>query len=320
MLLDLAQITRAAETLRGIAHRTPIMTSRTLDAQIGARVFLKCENFQRSGSFKFRGAFNALSSLTKAERQTGVCAVSSGNHAQALALAARELGVHAVIAMPQDAPNVKLEATRGYGAEVILYDRYSTPQDEVGRRLTSERGLVFVSAHDDPRISAGAGTAALELIEDVGPIDVLVAPVGGGGGIAGYATALKSLSPNTRVIGVESEVSSLATRSMAAGQRVRTEVPRTIADGQQLTILGSFPFEVMSRLGIEIATVTEGEIVAGMSFLFDRMKIAAEPSGAIATAALLAGKIRAPKGRTALIVSGGNIGAQRLASLISGTR
>jgi threonine dehydratase len=312
----LDDVTRASGVVSDVVLRTPVLTSRTLDELVGAKVLLKCENLQRTGSFKFRGAFNTLASLTKEERERGVCAVSSGNHAQALALAAREFGAPAVILMPEDAPPVKIAATRGYGAEVVLYDRYSLPQDEAGRRLRDERGLVFVSSHDDPRISAGAGTAALELIQDEGPIDALIAPVGGGGGMAGYATVVDALCPGARIVGVEAEASRLATRSLAEGDRVRIEVPRTIADGQQLTILGAFPFEVMRRLDVEMVTATEDQILAAMSFLFERLKIVTEPSGAIALAALLAGTIRAPGRRVGIIVSGGNIGARRFASLL----
>lgn len=294
------------------------MNSRSLDELVGARVLLKCENLQRSGSFKFRGAMNVVSSLGPAERERGVCAVSSGNHAQAVALACRELGVRCVIAMPGDTPPAKLDATRGYGAQIRTFDRYATPQDEVGRRLRGELDMTFVSSHDDTRISAGAGTAALELIEDQGRIDVLVAPVGGGGGIAGYATVAKALCDGVRVVGVEPEASRLASRSLREGKRVRIDVPRTIADGQQLTILGALPFAVMSRLVDEMVTVSEAEIVRAMVFLHERVKIVAEPSGAIAAAAVLSGKVRGP-GRIGVIVSGGNVGAERFASLVAGS-
>ncbi len=306
----------AADRLRGFVHRTPVVRSRTLDDAAGGSVVLKCESFQRTGSFKFRGAMNTLLSLSNEERARGVCAVSSGNHAQALALAARERGVRAVVSMPADTPEAKIRATRGYGADIVAFDRYAAPQDAVAAKLREEGRMTFVSSHDDPRISAGAGTAALELVEDAGPIDVLVAPVGGGGGLAGYATVVKALCPGVRVVAVEAAASGLAARSMSTGERVRIPVPKTIADGQQLAILGEFPFEVMQRTVDEVVTVEEAEIVDAMRFLFDRMKLVSEPSGAIATAAVLNGKVRGAR-RIGVIVSGGNAGAERFASLVS---
>jgi threo-3-hydroxy-L-aspartate ammonia-lyase len=314
--LTLADVRAAADRLSGVAHRTPVLTSRTLDDLCGATVVLKCENFQRSGTFKFRGAYNAVSSMPNAESQRGVCTISSGNHAQALALAARQLGVPAVILMPEDAPELKLNATRGYGAEVVLYDRYSISQYEAGQRLRQERGLPFVSSHDDPLIAAGAGTAMLELIDDVDSLDVLVAPIGGGGGMSGYATVAKALLAGVRVVGAEPAASRLASRSLAAGNRVEIEVPRTIADGQQLTVLGRFTFEVLRALVDEVVAVDDTEIVAAMQFLFERMKLVTEPSGAIAIASVLAGKLDVEGKRVGVIVSGGNIGTTQFARLI----
>jgi threo-3-hydroxy-L-aspartate ammonia-lyase len=306
----------AADRLSGVAHRTPVMTSRTLDSLSGATLLLKCENFQRSGTFKFRGAYNAISSLPDAERRRGVCTISSGNHAQALALSAQELDVPAVILMPEDAPELKLNATRGYGAEVVLYDRYSISQYEAGQKLRQERGLAFISSHDDPLIAAGAGTAMLELVDDAESVDVLVAPIGGGGGMSGYATVAKALLAGVQVVGAEPAASRLASRSLAAGSRVEIDVPRTIADGQQLTVLGRFTFEVLRALVDEVVAVEDAEIVAAMTLLFERMKLVTEPSGAIALAAVLSGRFNVEGKRVGVIVSGGNIGATQFARLI----
>jgi threonine dehydratase len=312
-LLDIADIEEAAETLRGVARRTPVLTSRMLDEAAGGSVFLKCENFQRTGSFKFRGAYNKLMSVPEAELSAGVCTISSGNHAQAVALAAQILGVRAVILMPEDAPKEKLEATRSYGAEVITYDRYSIPQHEAGRRLREETGLEFISSHDDPKISAGAGTAALEFLEEVPDLGILFAPIGGGGGMAGYATVMKARRTDSVVIGAEPAASGIAKRSLESGTRVSIEVPKTIADGQQLTRLGELPFAVMQRLVDEVEDVQESEIIEAVLFLFDRMKIVAEPSGAIALAAVLEhGDLGG--GTAGVIISGGNIGIDRLHS------
>jgi threonine dehydratase len=305
VLLSIDDVRLASKTLDGVVHRTPVLP-------YGDSVFLKAENLQRSGSFKFRGAFNKVSSLSDDERARGVCTISSGNHAQALALVARELGVRVAILMPQDAPVFKVEATRALGADVVTYDRYSIPQAEAGRRFQAERGMTFVSAHDDPMISAGAATAALELFEDAGPLDVIVAPIGGGGGIAGYATVAKAMSAGTRVLGVEPAAGGITKKSLAAGERLSMDVPKTIADGQQLTTPGAYPFEVMRERVDEVVLVSDEEIVAAMVFLFEQLKVVAEPSGAIATAAVLREK---PQGRVGVIISGGNIGIDRFRDL-----
>jgi threonine dehydratase len=312
MTLALDDVRAAAQVIDGVAHRTPVITSRTL----GAGVYLKCESFQRGGAFKFRGAFNFLSSLSDKERERGVCAISSGNHAQAVALSARELGIRAAILMPEDAPAAKLAAVEGYGAEITTYDRYSKPQVEAGREFAESTGMTFVPAYDDPRIAAGAGTAALELLEDAGELDLLVAPVGGGGLMAGSATVVKALHPGARVIGVEAAASAVTKRSLAAGERIQIPVPRHIADGQMLTQPGEFTFSVMQELVDEIVLVSDEEIVAAMAFLFDRLKLVTEPSGAIATAALLAGHVRPEGARTGVIVSGGNVGLERFLDLM----
>jgi threonine dehydratase len=307
----------AARRLVGIAHRTPVVTSRTLDERVGASVFLKPENLQRGGAFKIRGAFNKISSLPAG---SDVVAYSSGHHAQAVAIAAGRRGVHAVILMPEDAPRAKVEATRGYGAEIVVYDRYTQDRDALGEALAAERGLALVKPYDDPLVMAGAGTAALELIEDAGPLDTLIVPVGGGGLgggglIAGSATIAKALGVG-RVVGVEPEAGDDTRRSLAAGERVRIDVPRTIADGLQANEPGKLTFEVVSRLVDEIVTVTDAEIVEAMRFAFERVKLVLEPSGATGIAALLSGAVPSP-GRVGVVLSGGNVGAERFAELLA---
>jgi threonine dehydratase len=315
-MIGLDDVHAAARRLHGVAHRTPVITSRTLDDHTGAQVFVKAENLQRAGAFKFRGAFNAVASLPAEERRKGVATVSSGNHAQALALAARLHDVPAVILMPEDAPEGKLAATRGYGAEVIPFDRYAQDREDLLAELVEERGLQPVHPYDDPRVMAGQGTAALELLEDAGPLDLLLVPVGGGGLIAGCATAVAGVSPQTRVIGVEPEAGDDTRRSLIAGERVRIPVPRTIADGQQLPAPGELTFPVVQELVEEVVTVSDAEIVATMRFLFERCKTVAEPSGASAPAALLHGRVHAEGARVGVVISGGNVAADRFAALI----
>jgi len=307
----------AARRLEGVAHRTPVVTSRTLDSRAGARVYMKAENLQRGGAFKFRGAYNKISSLDTTERARGVAAFSSGNHAQAVALAASLLGTTAVILMPEDAPPAKADATRGYGAEVVTYDRWTQDREALGTALAEERGLTLVPPYDDPLVMAGQGTAALELLEDVPDLDVLVAPVSGGGLIAGCATAATSIRPGLRVYGVEPEAGDDTRRSLAAGERTRIDVPRTIADGLQAPEPGELTFEVNRRLVDEVVTVTDDEIVDAMVFLFDRLKLVAEPSGAVGVAALLSGKLDARGAQVGVVISGGNVGAARFAELVS---
>ena len=305
----------AARRLEGVAHRTPVVTSRTLDSRAGARVYMKAENLQRGGAFKFRGAYNKISSLDTTERARGVAAFSSGNHAQAVALAASLLGTTAVILMPEDAPPAKADATRGYGAEVVMYDRWTQDREALGTALAEERGLTLVPPYDDPLVMAGQGTAALELLEDVPDLDVLVAPVSGGGLIAGCATAATSIRPGLRVYGVEPEAGDDTRRSLAAGRRVEIPVPRTIADGLQVTTPGKLTFEVNRRLLAGVETVTDLELVAAMAFLFDRCKLVVEPSGAAGLAALLAGKLEVEGLRVGVILSGGNVGLARFREL-----
>jgi len=316
-VIGIEDVRAAARRIDALAHRTPVLTSRALDEATGATVFLKAENLQRVGAFKFRGACNAVASLSEDERAAGVATVSSGNHAQALALAASLHGVKATILMPEDAPPSKLAATRGYGAELIAFDRYGSDRELLLAELVAERGAVPIHPYDDPRVMAGQGTVALELLEQAGPLDLLLVCVGGGGLIAGCATAVAALAPDTRVIGVEPEAGDDTKRSLEAGERVRIPVPRTIADGQQLPIPGELTFEVTRRLVDGIALASDPEIVAAMRFLFERLKTVAEPSGACALAALLAGRVDAKGLRVGVTISGGNVDAGRFSRLLA---
>jgi threonine dehydratase len=320
-MIDLADVEAAARRLAGVAHRTPVLTSRTLDERVGAEVFLKAEPLQRSGAFKFRGAYNRLAQLDDAQRSAGVVAFSSGNHAGAVALAASLLGIPATILMPEDAPAAKLAATRGYGAEVVLFDRYTHDREALGRALETERGLTLVPPFDDERIMAGQGTAALELVEDAPELDLLVAPVGGGGLISGCAIVAKAQPKPMRVVGVEPEAGDDVRRSLAAGERIAIDVPVTIADGQQTTSPGALTFEVMRNTVDEVVLVSDDELLDAMRFCFDRLKLVTEPSGVCGIAALLAGRIDDIAGqRVGVIVSGGNVGLDRFVQLLSGWR
>jgi threo-3-hydroxy-L-aspartate ammonia-lyase len=300
-------VRRAARLLDGVAHRTPPVTSRTL----GEGVVLKPECLQRTGSFKFRGAYNKIASLPLG---TGVLAFSSGNHAQAVALAARLLGAQATILMPTDAPHSKVEATRGYGAEIVTYDRYSEDREAIGVALAEERGLELVRPYDDELVMAGAGTAALELIEDAGPFDTIVTPLGGGGLLSGSATIARELGVG-RIVGVEPEAGDDWVQSFAAGKPVTIDVPRTIADGLQTNAPGRLTWEVASRLVDEAVTVSDPQIIDAMRFAFERLKLVVEPSGAVGIAAVLAGIVG--RGRVGVVVSGGNVGAGRFAELVA---
>jgi len=306
-VIELADVALALERIRGVAHRTPVVTSRTL----GENVFLKAECFQRTGSFKFRGAYNKLASLPAGR---DVIAYSSGNHAQAVALAAGLRGIHATIVMPEDAPAAKLEATRGYGAEVVTYDRWTESREEIGARLAAERDLELVKPYDDPLIMAGQGTVALELLAAVQELDALVVPVSGGGLVAGCATVVKAMLPDARVIGVEPAAGDDHARSRADGKRVRVEIPRTIADGLGAPEPGELTWQVNRELVDDFVSVTDDELVEAMAFLFDRVKIVVEPSGAAGVAAFLQGRI--PGRRVAIVLSGGNVGAARFAELV----
>jgi threonine dehydratase len=316
-MISLDDVRAAARRIDGVAHRTPVLTSRALDEAVGATVLLKAENLQRIGAFKFRGAYNAVAALSDEERARGVATVSSGNHAQALALAAGLTGVRAVILMPDDAPAGKVAATEGHGAEVIRFDRYGEDREELLAALVAERGLLPVHPYDDERVMAGQGTVALELIEDAGPIDVLLVCVGGGGLISGCATAAKALLDDVRVVGVEPAAGDDTRRSLAAGERVRIPVPRTIADGQQLPQPGELTFPVIQERVDAVELASDGEIVSAMRFLFERLKTVAEPSGACALAALLAGRVGDVRGlRVGVTITGGNVTAARFAELV----
>jgi threonine dehydratase len=309
-------VRRAAARLHGIAHRTPVITSRTLDALVGAEVLLKAEGLQRAGAFKFRGAYNAISSLTDQQRGRGVLAASSGNHAQAVALSARLLATTATILMPHDAPAAKRAATEAYGATVVGYDRYADDREQLLAELSAERGLQVVHPYDDPRVMAGAGTTALELLEDAGELDLLLVPVGGGGLISGCATVVKALSPGTRVVGVEPLASDDVARSKASGRRERVTVGKTIADGQQLPTPGARTWPVIDALVDDVVTVSDDDIVAAMRLLFERLKVVAEPSGASALAALLRGGLHDAGSRVGVVLSGANVDAARFAALL----
>jgi threonine dehydratase len=315
--LTFEDVRAAAKRIEGVAHHTPVIRSRTLDERAGATVFLKAENLQRVGAFKFRGAYHAISRLTPQQLTRGIAAYSSGNHAQAVALAAREAGSTAVIVMPEDTPAAKLDAVRGYGAEIISYDRYRDDREELGRRLAAERGLALIPPYEHPDVITGQGTAALELLEDTGKLDALVVPVGGGGLIAGSALAAKGLHPGIRVIGVEPEAGDDTRRSLAAGERVRIPVPRTIADGQAADIPGELTFSINRRLVDEIVLVSDDQIRDALRFAVDRLKLVLEPSGACGLAALLSGRLTGNPARVGVILSGGNVGAARLARLLA---
>ncbi|MFF4836897.1 pyridoxal-phosphate dependent enzyme [Streptomyces sp. NPDC001315] len=317
--ITLDDVLDAAARLKGVAHRTPVLRSRILDGLVGAEVFLKCENFQRVGAFKFRGAYNAASRLTPEQLARGIAAYSSGNHAQAVALAARELGTTAVIVMPEDAPRSKRDATAAYGAEIVTYDRYTGDRVAIAEALAAERGLTLIPPYEHPHVMAGQGTAALELLEETGELDLLITPVGGGGLIAGSATAAKGLRPDIRVIGVEPETGDDTKRSLEAGHRVTIPVPHTIADGQALHTPGELTFSVNRHLVDHIALVSDDDIRDAMRFAFERLKTVVEPSGATPLAALLAGRAGRLPGRVGVIVSGGNIDAERFASLCGKT-
>ena len=311
-------VAAAAARLDGIANRTPVMTSRTLDARVGASVFCKCENFQRTGAFKFRGAYNALSQLSPDPQQRGVLTYSSGNHAQAVALAGQLLGIPTTIIMPDDAPAVKLAATRGYGAEVILYDREEITREALARQISQERGLPIIPPYDHPHIVAGQGTAAKELIEETGPLDVLLVCCGGGGLLSGSALSAKALAPSCRVVGVEPAQADDATRSFHSGQLHTVHNPDTIADGARTPSLGTITFPLVLHYVDDMVTVSEAAIRRAMHFLWERMKLVVEPTGALAVAALLDQVVVAPEARTGLLISGGNVDLRRALTLLEG--
>ena len=316
LAISYADVEAAAARLHGVAHRTPAMTSRTANEIAGAQLYFKCENLQRMGAFKFRGAFNALAQFTPAQRKTGVIAYSSGNHAQAIALSAKLLGMPALIVMPQDAPPLKIAATRGYGAEVVLYDRYTQDREALGRQLAAERGVTLIPSYDHPHVMAGQGTAALELLQDTGGLDVLLVCVGGGGLISGCAVAAKHLAPGCRVIGVEPEAGNDVQQSLRKGEIVHIDVPRTIADGAQTQHAGQLTFPVIQALVADVLTVSDAQLVRTMRFFMERMKLVVEPTGCLAAAVALEKVIDLRGKRVGVIVSGGNIDAARYARLL----
>src|SRR3954468_24261158 len=306
-LVHYANIAAAARILQGVAHRTPVLTSSTIDERTHARVFFKCENLQRMGAFKFRGAYTALSNLGEEEKLRGVVAYSSGNHAQADALAGRLLEIPTVIVMPADAPQVKLDATRGYGAEVITYNRETQGREELTRTLAADRRLTMVPPFDHPHVIAGQGTAAKELIEDVGPLDYLLVPCGGGGLLSGCAIAANHLAPGIQVIGVEPAAGDDVTRSFATRVLQTVHNPDTIADGARTSSAGKLTFPLILHHVHAMLTVTDAELLRSMFYLWERMKMVVEPTGALAAAALLEGKLDARGARVGVIISGGNV-------------
>jgi threonine dehydratase len=316
LAISFDDVMSAQARLAGVAHRTPVLTSSTANAMTGAQLFFKCENFQRMGAFKFRGAYNAVSQLTPDQRAKGVVAFSSGNHAQAIALSARLLGTRAVIVMPTDAPAAKLAATRGYGGEVVLYDRYAEDREAIGRRLAEDQGLTLIPPYDHPHVMAGQGTAALELIEETGSLDLLLAPLGGGGLLSGCATAAKAMLPACAVIGVEPAAGNDGQRSLQSGAIVHIDTPDTIADGAQTQHLGRLTFPVLQRHVDDVRTVGDGELVEAMRFFASRMKIVVEPTGCLAAAAAFGGGLDLSGRRVGVILSGGNVDLARFAALV----
>ena len=305
-MVSYEDVAAAHERIKPQARRTPVMTSRQVDERSAAKVFFKCENLQRMGAFKFRGAYNALSQLTQVEKERGVLAFSSGNHAQAVALAGKLLEISTVIVMPADAPKVKLEATRGYGGEVVVYQK-GEDREALAAKLAKERGLVLIPPFDHPHIVAGQGTAAKELIEDAGPLDALLVPCGGAGLLSGCAIAARHLSPQCRVIGVEPAAGDDATQSFAQKKLVKIDVPDTIADGARTTSLGKVTFPLVLRYVDEMLTVTDDELLRAMFWLWERMKLVVEPTGALAACALLEKKLEVKNLRVGVILSGGNV-------------
>ncbi|MBX7276502.1 threo-3-hydroxy-L-aspartate ammonia-lyase [Pseudomonas sp. ERGC3:01] len=316
-LPDYQDVIAAAQRLEGIAHQTPVFTSRTLDAETGAQVFIKCENLQRTGSFKFRGAFNALSQFDAQQRKAGVVAFSSGNHAQGIALAARLLGMPATIVMPTDAPAAKVAATREYGASVVLYDRFTEDREQIGRTLAVEHGMTLIPPYDHPHILAGQGTAAKELLEFSGPLDALFVGLGGGGMLSGTALSTRALSPDCQLFGVEPQAGNDGQRSFHSGSIVHIDTPATIADGAQTQHLGNYTFPIIRDLVNDILTVSDAQLVDAMRFFMQRMKLVVEPTGCLGLAALRQLGERFKGQRVGIIVTGGNVDIQRYAALLS---
>jgi threonine dehydratase len=317
LAVNFDDVKAAAVRLAGAAHRTPVLTSGFADTASAARVHFKCENLQRMGAFKFRGAYNALLQFMPEQHSAGVVAYSSGNHAQAIALSARLLGMPACIVMPSDAPAIKVTATRGYGAQVILYDRYTEDREAIGKALAAKRGMTLIPPYDHPHVIAGQGTAALELIEEAGPLDVLLVCLGGGGLISGCAIAAKALNPDCVVIGVEPEAGNDAQQSLRSGRIVHIDTPKTIADGAQTQHLGHYTFPIIQALVNDIVTVSDAQLIDAMRFFAERMKLVVEPTGCLAAAAALKRIAPVQGKRVGVIVSGGNVDLNRYAVLLA---
>jgi threo-3-hydroxy-L-aspartate ammonia-lyase len=316
LLVTFADVEAAAERLQGIAHRTPVMTSRTADARADGKLFFKCENLQRGGAFKFRGAYNAIATLTEDQRRHGVITYSSGNHAQAVALAGRLQGVATTIVMPKDAPGAKVSATREYGGEIIFYDRYTESREEICAALAADRGLTIIPPYDHREVIAGQGTAARELFQAAGELDVLLVSLGGGGLLAGSALAAKALSPRCRVIGVEPQAANDGQQSFRAGRVIRIPVPHSIADGALTTYIGENNFPIIRALVHDIVTVSDQMLIDAMKFFAERMKIVVEPTGCLGAAAALSKRFHQPGERVGVLISGGNIDLARYAELL----
>ena len=306
----------AAQRLEGQAHRTPVMRSRTIDQEVGAQLFFKCENLQRMGAFKFRGAFNALSKFDAAQRQAGVVTFSSGNHAQAIALSASLLGIKSTIIMPNDAPATKVAATRGYGGTIVMYDRYTEDREAIGRKLADEQGLTLIPPYDHPDVIAGQGTAAKELFEDVGELDALFVCLGGGGLLSGSALAARALAPKCAIYGVEPENGNDGQQSFRSGKIVHIDTPATIADGAQTQHLGNYTFEIIRRDVDDILTVNDLQLIECMRFYASRMKLIVEPTGCLSLAAAREMKSSLKDQRVGIIISGGNVDLKRFSTLL----
>jgi threonine dehydratase len=316
LAISFEDVAAAAKRIAGVAHRTPVLTSATADALTGASLLFKAETLQRMGAFKFRGGYNSLAQFTPEQKKRGVIAYSSGNHAQAIALSAKLLGMRAVIVMPEDAPAIKVAATKGYGAEVVSYDRYTENREEIGNRLAAEQGLTLIPPYDHPHVMAGQGTAVLELIEEAGPLDLLLVPLGGGGLLSGSAVVARHLSPGCRIVGVEPEAGNDAQRSLAEGRIVHIDTPRTIADGAQTQHLGNYTFPVLRKLVDEVVTVSDAELVEAMKFFAGRMKMVVEPTGCLGAAAAFSGRIPVAGKKVGIVLSGGNVDLLRFAELV----
>ena len=310
-------VVAASKRIEGVAHRTPVLTSRTVNEAFGAEVFFKCENLQRMGAFKFRGAFNALSKFNDEQRRHGVVAFSSGNHAQAVALSAQLLGMPATIVMPDDAPQIKVDATRGYGGKVVLYDRYKEDREQIGRDLAQKHGLTLIPPYDHPDVMAGQGTAAKELFEEVGPLDAFFVPLGGGGLLSGCALSTRALSHDCALYGVEPEAGNDGQQSFRSGKIVHIDTPKTIADGAQTQHLGDYTFPIIQRDVNDVLTASDAELVECMRFFAARMKLVVEPTGCLSFAAARQMKDRLKGKRIGVLISGGNVDVQKFAELVS---